>query len=236
MFFISIAPFYCHSQITDSIKCNIDFKEYENVIKNNIKERSVYTLKNEKAILALYKKESMKLLLDYKVDSEYIVTSIPIFKLKDNFYNNYKNNVLYKIDFSNNFHKQFLNIYNKDKIVYESNYVDQDSLDLFSMIDNSLILNSFDDPVRYGNLKGFLLKLGLERKYFAFFIEGCPIDHIFIVDNGVVYAIFNPTPEGKYDKIEINEYFSKYYDKKFIYRKKPRSGKKYKEKYFFKIY
>ena len=234
--FISIAPFYCHSQITDSIKCNIDFKEYENVIKNNIKERSVYTLKNEKAILALYKKESMKLLLDYKVDSEYIVTSIPIFKLKDNFYNNYKNNVLYKIDFSNNFHKQFLNIYNKDKIVYESNYVDQDSLDLFSMIDNSLILNSFDDPVRYGNLKGFLLKLGLERKYFAFFIEGCPIDHIFIVDNGVVYAIFNPTPEGKYDKIEINEYFSKYYDKKFIYRKKPRSGKKYKEKYFFKIY
>jgi len=178
----------------------------------------------------------MKLLLDYKVDSEYIVTSIPIFKLKDNFYNNYKNNVLYKIDFSNNFHKQFLNIYNKDKIVYESNYVDQDSLDLFSMIDNSLILNSFDDPVRYGNLKGFLLKLGLERKYFAFFIEGCPIDHIFIVDNGVVYAIFNPTPEGKYDKIEINEYFSKYYDKKFIYRKKPRSGKKYKEKYFFKIY
>jgi hypothetical protein len=236
LFFISIAPFYCHSQITDSIKCNIDFKEYENVIKNNIKERSVYTLKNEKAILALYKKESMKLLLDYKVDSEYIVTSIPIFKLKDNFYNNYKNNVLYKIDFSNNFHKQFLNIYNKDKIVYESNYVDQDSLDLFSMIDNSLILNSFDDPVRYGNLKGFLLKLGLERKYFAFFIEGCPIDHIFIVDNGVVYAIFNPTPEGKYDKIEINEYFSKYYDKKFIYRKKPRSGKKYKEKYFFKIY
>ena len=104
LFFISIAPFYCHSQITDSIKCNIDFKEYENVIKNNIKERSVYTLKNEKAILALYKKESMKLLLDYKVDSEYIVTSIPIFKLKDNFYNNYKNNVLYKIDFSNNFH------------------------------------------------------------------------------------------------------------------------------------
>ena len=236
LFFISIAPFYCHSQITDSIKCNIDFKEYENVIKNNIKERSVYTLKNEKAILALYKKESMKLLLDYKVDSEYIVTSIPIFKLKDNFYNNYKNNVLYKIDFSNNFHKQFLNIYNKDKIVYESNYVDQDRLDLIAMIDNSLIWNSSDDPGRYGNLKGFLLKLGLERKYFAFFIEGCPIDHIFIVDNCVVYAIFNPTPEGKYDKIEINEYFSKYYDKKFIYRKKPRSGKKYKEKYFFKIY
>ena len=236
LFFISIVPFYSHSQITDAIKCNIDFKGYETVIKNNIKERSVYTLKNKKAILDLYEKDSLKLLLDYKLDSDYIVTSIPVFKLKDNFDNNYKKNVLHKINFLNNFHNQFSNIYYKDEIVYESYYVDQDSLDLFSLITNSLILNSFDDPERFGNLKGYLMKLGLERKYFAFFIEGCPIDHIFIVDNGIVYAIFNPTPEGKYDKIEINEYFSKYYDKKFIYRKKPRSGKKYKEKYFFKIY
>lgn len=235
LFFISIVPFYCHSQITDTIKSNIDFKEYEDVIKNNIKERSAYTLKNKKAILDLYEKDSVKLLLDYKMDSEYIVTSIPIFKLKYNFDNNHKKNVLHKIDFSNNFHKQFSNIYYKDEIVYESYYVDQDSLDLFSLITNSLVLNSFDDPERFENLKGYLMKLGLERKYFSFFIEGCPIDHIFIVDNGVVFAIFNPTLEGKYDKIEINEYFSKYYDKKFIYNKKPRSGRKYKEKYFFRF-
>jgi len=236
LFFISIAPFYCHSQITDTIKCNIDFKGYETVIKNNIKERSVYTLKNKKAILDLYEKDSLKLLLDYKMDSEYIVTSIPVFRLKDDFDNNHKSNVLHKIDFSNNFHKQFSNIYYKDDIVYESYYVEQDSLDLFSLITNSLILNSFDDPVRFGNLKGYLMKLGLERKYSAFFIESCPIDHVFIVDNGIVYAIFNPTTEGKYDKIEINEYFSKYYDKKFIYNKKPRLKKKFKGKYFFEIY
>lgn len=235
LFIISIVPFYCHSQIVDTIKCNIDFKEYETVIKNNIKERSVYTLNNKKAILDLYEKDSVKLLLDYKMDSEYIVTSIPVFKLKDNFDNNHKSNVLHKIDFSNDFHEQFLNIYYKDEIVYESYYVNQDSLDHFSLISNSLTLNSFDDPERFGNLKGYLMKLSLERKYFAFFIEGCPIDHIFIVDNGVVYAVFNPTPEGKYDKIEINEYFSKYYDKKFIYNKKPRLGRKYKERYFFKI-
>ena len=101
LFFTSIAPLYCHSQITDTIKCNIDIKEYEAVIKNNIKERSVYTLNNKKAILDLYEKDSVKLLLDYKMDSEYIVTSIPVFKLKDNFDNNHKSNVLHKIDFSN---------------------------------------------------------------------------------------------------------------------------------------
>jgi hypothetical protein len=235
LFFISLAPFYCYSQITDTIKCNIDFKQYESIIKNNIKERSVYTLKNKKAIQDLYENDSLKLLLDYKMDSEYIVTSIPVFSLKDDFVNNHKSNVLHKIDFSNNFHKQFSNIYYKDEIVYESDYIDQDSLNIFSLITNSLILNSFDDPERFGNLKGYLMKLVLERKYFAFFIEGCPIDHIFIVDKGVVYAVFNPTPEGKYDKIEINEYFSKYYDKKFIYNKKPRSSRKYKEKYFFEI-
>lgn len=235
LFFISIAPFYCHSQITDTIKCNIDFKGYETVIKNNIKERSVYTLKNKKAILDLYGKDSVKLLLDYKMDSEYIVTSIPVFKLKDDFDNNHKSNVLNKIDFSNNFREQFSNIYYKDEIVYEGYYVDQDSLGQFSLITNSLILNSFEDPERFGNLKGYLMKLGLERTYSAFFIEGCPIDHIFIVDNGIVYAVINPTPEWKYDKIEINEYFSKYYDKKFIYKKKPRSGKRYKGKYFLKV-
>lgn len=236
LLFISIAPFYCYSQITDTIKCNIDFKEYETVIKNNIKERSVYTLNNKKAILDLYEKDSVKLLLDYKMDSEYIVTSIPIFKLKDNFDNDHKNNILHKIDFSNDFQKQFFNIYYKNEIVYESYYVDKDSLNFNALINNSLTLDSFEDPSRIGHLKGYLLKLGLERKHFAFFIEGCPIDHLFIVDNGIVYAIFNPTPEGKYDKIEINEYFSKYYDKKFIYKKKPSSGKKYKEKYFFEIY
>ena len=177
----------------------------------------------------------MKLLLDYKIDSEYIITSIPVFRLKDDFYNNHKSNVLHKIDFSNNFREQFSNIYYKDEIVYEGYYVDQDSLGQFSLITNSLILNSFDDPERFGNLKGYLMKLSLERKYFAFFIEGCPIDHIFIVDNGIVYAIFNPTPEGKYNKIEINEYFSKYYNKRFIYNKKPRFGKRYKGKYFLKF-
>lgn len=236
LFFISIASFYCHSQIADTIRFDIDFKGYETVIKNNIRERSVYTLKNKKAILDLYEKDSVKLLLDYKIDSEYIITSIPVFRLKDDFYNNHKSNVLHKIDFSNNFHKQFLNIYNNDEIVYESDFVNQDNLSQYDLIRNSLILNSFDDPVRYGNLKGYLLKLGLERKYFTFFIEGSPIDHVFIVDNGIVYAIFNPTPEGKYNKIEINEYFSKYYDKKFIYNKKPRLKKKFKEKYFFEIY
>lgn len=236
LFFTSIAPLYCHSQITDTIKCNIDIKEYEAVIKNNIKERSVYTLNNKKAILDLYEKDSVKLLLDYKMDSEYIVTSIPVFKFKDNLDKNHKNNVLNKIDFSNYFQKQFFNIYYKNEIVFESKYINQESLNFNALINNSLTLDSFEDPSRIGHLKGYLMKLGLERKYFSFFIEGCPTDHLFIVDNGIVYAAFNPTPEGKYDKIEINEYFSKYFNKKFIYNKKPRSGKKYKEKYFFKIY
>ena len=119
LFFISIASFYCYSQVADTIRFDIDFKGYEAVIKNNIKARSVYTLKNKKAILDLYEKDSVKLLLDYKIDSEYIITSIPVFRFKDDFYNNHKSNVLHKIDFSNNFLNQFLNIYNNDEIVYK---------------------------------------------------------------------------------------------------------------------
>ena len=41
--------------------------------------------------------------------------------------------------------------------------------------------------------------------------------------------------KGDYYKLEINEYFHKYYDKEFIYHKKPSSCKKYKKKYFFKV-
>ena len=150
-------------------------------------------------------------------------------------FENQKINILKKINFSNDFQNQFFNIYFKDEIVFESRYINQDSLNFNALINNSLTLDSFDDPTRIGHLKGYLLKLGLEKDFFAFFINGCPIDHMFIVDNGIVYAIFNPTSEGDYYKLEINEYFHKYYDKEFIYHKKPSSCKKYKKKYFFKV-
>jgi len=235
LFIVCLLPFYCNCQIVDTISCKINIKEYETVIKSNIIERSIYTKKNENKIQALYENDSVKLLTEYKFDSSYVVTSIPVFKLNKNIINNQKINILKKINFSNDFQNQFFNIYFKDKIVFESRYINQDSLNFNALINNSLTLDSFDDPTRIGHLKGYLLKLRLEKDFFAFFINDCPIDHMFVVDNGIVYAIFNPTPEGDYYKLEINEYFHKYYDKEFIYHKKPSSCKKYKKKYFFKV-
>jgi hypothetical protein len=236
LLFVSLLPFYSNCQIVDSITCKINFAEYENIMKQNVKERSVYTLKNKKEIQKLYANDSIRLLVNYPIDTLFVVTSMPLYKLKKNkFDNNGKVNVLNKIDFSNNFQEQYSNIYFKDEIVFETNYINQDSLGVLAVVINSLTMNSFDEPMRYGHLKGFLMKLGLERKYFTFFIKNCPIDHMFIVDEGKVYAVFNPKPNGSFEKMEINDYFLKKYNKKFVFDKKRLLRKRFKEKYFFEI-
>jgi hypothetical protein len=235
LLFFSLISFYCNSQTVDTITRKINFVEYNDIMKQNIKERSNYTLENKEEIQRICANDSVKLLLNYPIDTLYVVTSMPIFELKKNVVNNNKVNILKKINFSNNFHNQFSNIYYNDEIVFESIFIDQDSLSKhMAIISNSLILNSFDDHIRFGHLKGFLMKLELDRKYFTFFIQDCPLDHLFIVDSGIVYAVFNPRPNGSYEKMEINDYFLKKYNKNFIYNKKRLLRKRFKEKYFFK--
>ncbi|WP_286912756.1 hypothetical protein [Flavobacterium sp. UBA4197] len=204
LLFLTCQTGFCQKKDTISIRFNLI--EYINFAKENIQERYNFTLKNRELLKTYLDQDTRFLLTNYKLE-DLKITSIPNFKLsKDT--QICKKNIINYIKFDFNPENQSYNIYLNDKIVCDEipMYKSDDKSDIMFY---SLIGNDFKNPIRIGGAnRGYLMKLGLEKKYPTFMIDGIPPDTYFIIDSGIIYAITNPDNTGNYKKTEINEYFA----------------------------
>lgn len=187
----------------------IDFnkEEYSKVAHENLQTRYLYTLKVKDYLVNELKIDSMLLVTQYDLDSLRIY-SIPKFKFNNL---NSKENVLELIDFSNDFCEQKYFVYNNDKIVFDDNIscntkISSNNFDKYTY---SLISDDYSNPIRYGSLSGYIAKIDFNKFENLFFIKGLE-NVFFIVEENLVYAIYNIDNNGNFEKLEINKYFSKY--------------------------
>ncbi|WP_130733141.1 hypothetical protein [Flavobacterium sp. J27] len=187
----------------------IDFnkEEYSKVAYENLQTRYLYTLKVKDYLVNELKIDSMLLVTQYDLDSLKIY-SIPKFKFNNL---NSKGNVLELIDFSNDFCSQKYFVYNNSKIVFDDNVscdakISGNNFDKYLF---SLISDDYSNPIRYGSLSGYIAKIDFNKFENLFFIKGLE-NVLFIVEENLVYAIYNIDNNGNYEKLEINKYFSKY--------------------------
>ena len=205
LLFLTGQMVFCQTKDTIPIKLNLT--EYINFAKENIQERYNFTLKNRELLKTYLDQDTSFLLTNYKLEDLKII-SIPNFKLSKNTQICKKNNIINYINFNINPENQSYNIYLNDEIVCDEipMYKSDDKSDIMFY---SLIGNDFKNPIRIGGAnRGYLMKLGLEKKYPTFMIDGIPPDTYFIIDSGIIYAITNPDNTGNYKKTEINEYFA----------------------------
>ncbi len=198
-----LISFNIYSQ-SDSIKLNINLTNYSEKANLNFNERYYYTYNNFDSIKQIFNPKEFKYLISYDIDSFHI-KSIPQFEIKTNAKICRRENFINYINFENDFESQYFNIYLKDRLIMNTRYLLKEKSDI---VDFSLIEYDFNNPIMYGGIHGFLMKLMLERKFFVFMIKGFG-DTYFIYEKNKIFAIYNPDSNGNYEKKEINEYVGK---------------------------
>ena len=203
-----------YGQSKDSIVVNINFKEYLNFATRNAKDRYDFTKNNsEKTKLFTYSEPYN--LTKHEFES-FEITSIPIFKINTNLKIINKKNVVEFINFENNFTNQFFNVYVGENIVGDFRYKEKKhtKYEISELLGQGLFGDDYENPIRLGSNKGYMVILKMERKYPTFIIEQIR-DTFFIIKNNGIFAVCNPDTKGGYQEYEINYFFGKIlgYDK-----------------------
>lgn len=191
-------------QKKDTIEFKIDLKKLHAIAEENVKDRHKFTVEKQDSLVKVFELNPQLVLSRYQFE-EFKITVIPVFELDKKVKLDNKINFLNYLTNKKKYNDLFYNGYVDDEIVLDDFYVEyQYPPKLGFILAYSLLGDNYSFPERIGGDRGFMMKLGLEKKYFAFYIKG--LLPLFIVENGIVYAITNPTNEGGYDKMEINEY------------------------------
>lgn len=193
----------CFSQNRDTIKVELDLKKRIEFAQKDLTERYYYTKSVENTEDNHRYRDSMgcKFITDYKLE-ELKIKTIPQFELTKDF--KFQGNVLEFINFNPSKRTTIYSINDKDgNFIYfefdrESRNDDFNSAFMFDCI--------ITTPMG-SNILG-MMKLRLHEKYFAFRLAGLS-QVLFIVENGLVYAISKPKLDGTYEKTEINKFFAK---------------------------
>ena len=205
--------FGCKGQIVDTIKILCDLDKFKKDASKRLELQYTFTQKNYNEIKKIYKssKDTLLILTDFPLSS-FEIHSIPFFKVKKGGSIEAKKNFANLIDFSSNAIDQSYTIYLKQRLYADFRYSNNDTSAIFNVFFESLIASNYNKPILIGGGQNYLyfLKLNLEVNYFTFFIEGLQQDALFIIDKGLIFAIINPTNEGKFEKIELNKYFANY--------------------------
>lgn len=205
MMIVAVITCSCNGQQNRYV-INYDKTAYKDAASKDITERYQYTVSNQDKIKELYGSSDF-ILTKYPLN-QLEIESLPIFNMDAVTKISSKKNIVEFINFKNDFQRQGINLYYNNTIVGDFRFGVKvgDPTDLLYY---SLIGDDFNDPVRTGSLMGYLMKLMLEKRYFTFLIYGVN-NVLFIVDDKKIYAVTEPTPEGKYTKTEINLFFHLY--------------------------
>lgn len=236
--------FYTKSFCQNQIVIKINKEKYTKEAVRNLQLRYYYTKDKIDSLQIIYPRPEFKYLTSYEFKDLHVI-SIPVFSINKEAVINDKINFINFIKFDQNYENQYYNVYRKNKMLMFTKYFDSKNPDLTVY---SLVESNIENPVMYGSVEGFLMKLMLEKKYFVFKIQ-CFVDCYFIYDKKRIYAIHTPSNEGTYIKTEINEFMAKYIKEKRLKRiieNKPSSyfnkntdgpniEKYFKEKYVVKL-
>ncbi len=238
---LSSSLLFC--QTKDTVGFRIDMKRLHTIAEENAKDRHKFTVEKQDFITKNFTINSNFVLSRYKYN-ELELTVIPSLELIETAVINDKINILHYFKLKENVDNLSYNLYVEGKIVMDA-VVEEYSGKAQDLAFYVLIGDNFDNPVRLGNDMGYMMKLGLERNHFTFYIKG--LSPLFIVENGIVYAITNPTNEGGYDKMEINKYMGTMVGENNLKRilmseclfcslkKVTKKNKYYKKPYYFKV-
>lgn len=158
-----------------------------------------FTLKDEKREHKQYKDTfGCSLISDYNLN-DLSLKVIPRFSLKEKY--NLNKNIVDFFDVKQDKHRAFFyTISKRDSLLTTAYSVIKDRAIMSAILLNCSLSEFLDNNIN------LMMRLGFQEKYFVFQIDEI-VRVLFIVDNGVVYAIHQPRTDGTYKKTEINEFF-----------------------------
>lgn len=192
----------CLSQKKDTIAVVLDFKKRIELAKNDLTRKYNYTktVQDRENNLWNGNDSKCKFITAYNLN-ELNVKIIPEYELLKEF--KFQGNVLNFINFNPSERTTVYSVNDKNNefVYFEFDtelWDDSDSVFLFDCVVTT--------PLGSNILT--MMKLRLQDKYVAFRLKNLS-QVLFIVDEGIVYAISKPRLDGTYQKTEINEFFAK---------------------------
>ncbi len=184
----------------DSIYAKIKIRKIKELSENDFKKRYDLTLNERKNLNQEIDSFNCRIISDFSYN-KLSLKAVPVFGLKKNY--DLNKNIVNYIDFKSKCDNVFVyNIYYNDLFLTTS-FFNKKIKTVAPIIFNCNLSMPIDSNIFT------MMSLKLQDKYFVFQINNIR-GVLFIVEKGVVYAILNPKINGKYEKIEINDFFRKY--------------------------
>lgn len=189
---------FSQNSTTDSLKIKFDkfkFNKIYELVNADLNKNYYFTV-NDTVKEKNLKDFKCSFIKNYQL-LDLIVKPIPKYEIEKDY--DLSKNILNYISF-NNFFTSYFNY-----TIYSNNNYLTSELYKNDSIPHSIIFNCLPASSIGSNLST-IMKLNLQEKYFVFQINDIT-NVLFIVDEGIVYAITKPDKLGGYLKIEINEFF-----------------------------
>lgn len=184
---------------SDTIHKSVNMKNVFNKVSDEFVERYYFTQKDVNGENKRDKEEfGCGLISDYKL-KKLSLKVIPRFKLLKGY--DLSKNIADFLDIEQDDYRSFFyTIYHKDTLLTTAYSVIKNKT-----IMSSILLNCSSGQFLDNNI-AYMMQLGFQEHYFLFQIENMR-GVFFIVEKGIVYALYWPRNSQDYKKTEINEFF-----------------------------